>query len=176
MGLSAWLDIARTRVKNRRPIEGPIPDVLWAVISAWLDEGRARWIARFAEDEEAGTDGPETDGAAARLKAAFEANDSLFPGSTGTGPVCRQLVNKAWNRGMARLGLRGLTPHVMRHVDATLYLAKHPGDYAVVAALLCDSPRTVEKFYARGEGRAAMELFAQVLAELDPTFNLKGAA
>jgi hypothetical protein len=57
---------------------------------------------------------------------------------------------------------------MMRHVVATLHLAVHPGDYAVVAALLCDSIRTVEKFYARGEGRAAADLFIQTLAQLHP--------
>ena len=101
---------------------------------------------------------------------------TCFRRCSGDGPVSRALVNKAWNRGMARLGLTGLTPHMMRHVGATLYLARHPGDYAVVAALLADKLRTVEQFYARGEGRMAMDLFAQVLTELDPTLDLKGAA
>jgi hypothetical protein len=57
---------------------------------------------------------------------------------------------------------------MMRHVVATLHLAVHPGDYSVVAALLCDSFRTVEKFYSRGEGRAAADLFIKTLAELHP--------
>ena len=175
-GMSAWLDIDRARIKNRRPVEGPIPDPLWAVISTWLDDGRDTWITRFIEASRDICTDAEADAAGAGLTAAFEANDFLVPGRTGLGPACRQTINRAWNRGMARLGLRGLTPHLMRHVDATIYLAKHPGDYAVVAALLCDGLRTVEKFYARGEGRAAMELFAQVLAEIDPTFTLKGAA
>lgn len=175
-GTSAWLDIGRARVKNRRPIEGPIPDALWAVISTWLDEGRDTWITRFIESAQGICAGAETEAAVAGLKDVFANNDYLVPGRTGHGPACRQTVNHAWNRGMARLGLPGLTPHLMRHVDATIYLAKHPGDYAFVAALLCDSPRTVEKFYARGEGRAGMELFAQVLEELDPTLDLKGGA
>ena len=57
---------------------------------------------------------------------------------------------------------------MMRHVVATLHLAIHPGDYAVVAALLCDSIRTIEKFYARGEGRAAADLFIETLVQLHP--------
>jgi len=175
-GTSAWLDIGRARVKNRRPIEGPIPDPIWAVIATWLDEGRDKWSARFIEAARDMCAASEVEAAVAGLTAAFEANDFLVPSQTGRGPTCRQTLNRAWNRGMARLGLAGLTPHVMRHVDATIYLARHPGDYPVVAALLCDSLRTVEKFYARGEGRAAMELFAQVLEELDPTLNLRGAA
>ncbi|MDV7141756.1 hypothetical protein R3X27_03575 [Tropicimonas sp. TH_r6] len=156
--VSAWLDIGRDRVKNRRPIEGPIPDWLWNVISVWLDLGRDLWIRRFVEVEE-GKDAPET--------------PHMFPGETVNRVMSRGTYNKAWNRAMRRLGLQGLTPHMMRHVAATIYLAKHPGAYEVVAALLGDSVRTVEKFYARGEGRAAMEMFAEVLAELNPNLVLQ---
>ncbi|MGG7646391.1 tyrosine-type recombinase/integrase [Rhodovulum sp. YNF3179] len=152
----AWIDIARQNVKNRKPIEGPVPGWLWQVIASWIEHGRPKWIERHK------TTGCHDNGA-------------LFPGTRG-GSLSRAGFNKAWNRAMARLGLTGLTPHMMRHVAATLYLARHPGDYPVIAALLCDSYRTVERFYARGEGRAAAELFAQVLADLNPTLNLKGAA
>jgi integrase len=72
---------------------------------------------------------------------------------------------------MERLGIPGLQPHMMRHVAATLWLAAHPGDYATVAAFLGDSVKTVEKFYARGEGAAAARLFAEVLESLDPTLG-----
>ena len=153
---TAWIDIARQNVKNRKPIEGPVPAWLWQVIATWIAHGRPKWI-----DRHKGT--------------GCHDNGALFPGTRG-GCFSRAGFNLAWNRGVARLGLTGLTPHMMRHVAATLYLAKHPGDYPVIAALLCDSYRTVEKFYARGEGRAAAELFAQVLADLNPTLNLKGAA
>ncbi|MBP0484515.1 hypothetical protein [Sagittula salina] len=169
---SAWLDIGRNRVKNRKPLEGRIPDWLWTVISAWIDEGRPVWRDRSLPEE-----GREADtGDEAVETPRHCANDHLFPALSGAGAVSRQLINKAWNRGMARLGITGLTPHMMRHVAATLYLARNPGDYPVVAALLADSLRTVETFYARGEGRAAMDLFAQVLTEIDPTLNLKGTA
>lgn len=174
---SAWLDIARGRVKNRKPLEGKIPDWLWTVILAWIDEGRPAWRKR-GETERAGDAETRTGGETAPDSGfgSLSVNDHLFPALSGAGPISRSLVNKCWNRGMARLGLTGLTPHMLRHVAATIYLARHPGDYAVVAALLADSLRTVETFYARGEGRAAMDLFAQVLTELDPTLDLKGAA
>ena len=155
-GAQAWIEIAHTKVKNRRAIEGPVPDWLWSIIEVWLVEGRPRWIERHEET------GCADDGA-------------LLPGTRG-GYLSRATFNKCWNRGMARLGLAGLTPHMMRHVAATLYLAAHPGDYPVVAALLCDELKTVKQFYARGEGRAAAELFAQVLEDLHPTLRLRGAA
>ena len=147
-GDPAWLDLARDRVKNRRPIEGPVPESQWIHISSWLSEGRPRWV---------------------ELHGVAIESLHLFPGVDGRRAISRGTFNKVWNRGMRRLGLAGLTPHMMRHVTATLYLAKHPGDYATVAAFLGDSVRTVEQFYARGAGAQAMRMFAEVLEALDPT-------
>jgi hypothetical protein len=142
-----WLDIHRSRVKNRRPIEGEIPERQWQVIVAWLDEGLPRWCA--AKDID------------------FEANILLMPGPNGV--LSRQSFNRIWNRCVNRIGVPGLRPHMMRHVAATLWLAVNPGDYATVAAFLGDSIATVEKFYARGEGAAAAKLFAGVMEAIDPT-------
>ncbi len=149
-----WLDIARARVKNRRPLEGEIPQRQWEVISLWLDEGLPRWCAGKGID--------------------VDQNIYLVPGPKGV--LSRQSYNRVWNRCVARLGIPGLQPHMMRHVMATLWLAAHPGDYATIAAFLGDSIATVEKFYARGEGAAAAKLFAEVLEILDPTLDafLKG--
>ncbi|MGR3504416.1 MAG: hypothetical protein ACU0B7_00925 [Paracoccaceae bacterium] len=144
-----WLDIAKGRVKNRRPIEGEIPERQWQVIVHWLDEGLPRWCAMHDIDA--------------------KANLHLVPGPKGI--LSRQSFNRIWNRCVARLGVPDLKPHLMRHVAATLWLAAHPGDYATVAAFLCDSVKTVEKFYARGEGAAAARLFAEVLEALDPTLK-----
>ena len=144
-----WIDIARSRVKNRQPIEGEIPDRQWHVIKSWLDDGLPRWCALHGLD--------------------IEKNIYLVPGPNGI--LSRQSFNRIWNRCIARLGIPGLQPHMMRHVAATLWLAANPGDYATVAAFLCDKVKTVEKFYARGEGAAAAKLFAQVLESVDPTLN-----
>lgn len=73
---------------------------------------------------------------------------------------------------MELLGLTGLTPHVMRHVCATIYLAKRPGDCVTVAALLGDRLSTVEAFYVRGEGREAARPFADVIHELNPALDV----
>lgn len=142
-----WLDIHRSRVKNRRPIEGEIPERQWQVIVAWLDEGLPRWCEIKEIDA--------------------EANIFLFPGPNGV--LSRQSFNRIWNRCVNRIGVPGLRPHMMRHVAATLWLAVNPGDYATVAAFLGDSIATVEKFYARGEGAAAAKLFAGVMETIDPT-------
>ena len=128
-----WLDISRGRVKNRRPIEGEIPERQWKVIAGWLDEGLPRWCEKHDIDS--------------------DDNVLLLPGPAGV--LSRQSFNRVWNRCVARIGVSGLKPHLMRHVAATIWLAANPGDYATVAAFLCDSVKTVEKFYARGEGAAA---------------------
>ena len=98
-----------------------------------------------------------------------ETNTLLLPGPAGV--LSRQSFNRIWNRCVNRIGVPGLKPHLMRHVAATIWLAANPGDYATVAAFLCDSVSTVEKFYARGEGAAAAKLFAQALEALDPTLK-----
>lgn len=144
-----WLDISRSRVKNRRPIEGEIPERQWLVIAQWLDIGLPRWCAAHDID--------------------LETNELLLPGPAGV--LSRQSFNRVWNRCVARLGVPGLEPHLMRHVVATIWLAANPGDYATVAAFLCDKISTVEKFYARGEGAAAAALFADALEALDPTLG-----
>jgi len=144
-----WLDISRGRVKNRRPIEGEIPQRQWAVIVNWLDVGLPRWCEKHGID--------------------VENNELLLPGPAGV--LSRQSLNRVWNRSVARLGVPGLKPHMMRHVLATIWLAANPGDYATVAAFLCDKVSTVEKFYARGEGAAAAKLFADALEALDPTLG-----
>lgn len=142
-----WMDISRSRVKNRRPIEGAIPERQWKVIVAWLDEGLPKWCEKHGVDP--------------------DENLLLLPGPKGM--LSRQTYNKVWNRCVSRIGIPGLKPHLMRHVAATIWLAANPGDYATVAAFLCDKVSTVEKFYARGEGAAAAKLFAEALEALDPT-------
>ena len=150
----AWLDISRVIVKNHRNIESPLPGSIWKIVSFWIDEGRDKWLEMHA--------------------GRHSFNDThLFPGAVASEPICRQTLNRAWNKGMARLGLTGMTPHMMRHVAATVFLARHPGQYGAVADLLGDRPETVEAFYARGAGHAAAKLFAEVLEELDPTLKLR---
>ena len=150
----AWLDLHRDKVKNRRTIENQIPNSAWKVVCYWIDHGRSRWLEMHTDQGE------------------VHENIHLFPGAQWAEPACRQTLNTAWNRGVARLGLTGMTPHMMRHVTATIFLARHPGQYGTVADLLGDRPETVEAFYARGAGHAAARLFAEVLEKLDPGLKL----
>jgi hypothetical protein len=142
-----FLVISKEHVKNRRHIENRIHPAYWKIIDDWIRLGRGRYIE-------------------IHKNIGFHDSEYLFPGKNGK--LCRQTFNKIWNRAVGKLGVQGLVPHMMRHVVATLHLAVHPGDYAVVAALLCDTVRTVEKFYARGEGRAAADLFLETLMQVHP--------
>lgn len=152
----ATLDIPFWRTKNAPAIEGPIPDWAWQILDFWIREGRARWLQHYGASNE-GT---------GRYNA--KDNDFLFPAAARRGAVCRGTFNKAWNKGVQDLvGLRGLTPHVMRHAGATIYLARYQGRYGEVADLLGDGERTTRAFYARGAGREAAALFAGVLVELE---------
>lgn len=144
-----WLQFARSRIKNRRPIEGEIPERQWIVIAAWLEKGLPRWCEKHGVD--------------------IDTNEYFLPGPAGV--LSRSTYNKVWNKCVERLGVPGLQPHMMRHVTATIWLAANPGDYATVAAFLGDSASTVEKFYARGEGAAAAKLFAEAIEDIDPTLN-----
>jgi|TARA_R110002110_G_scaffold397056_1_gene612185 hypothetical protein len=154
-GTQAWLDISRATVKNSRNIESALPGSTWEVLSFWMDHGRPQWLEMHADSK--------------------ITNDIyLFPGSIEGQPISRQTLNTAWNHGVSYLGLTGMTPHMMRHVAATMFLARHPGQYGVVADLLGDRPETIEAFYARGAGHAAAQLFAEALEELDPNLKLRG--
>ncbi|WP_026759108.1 hypothetical protein [Sediminimonas qiaohouensis] len=144
-----WLEIGRHRVKNRSAIAGEIPQRQWRVIMQWLDQGLPKWCEKHGID--------------------FDENVLLLPGPKGL--LSRHTYNKVWNKCVERLGVPGLQPHLMRHVLATIWLSANPGDYATVAAFLCDKVSTVEKFYARGEGAAAAKLFAEALEALDPTLE-----
>jgi integrase len=143
-GSAAQIVIDGRRVKNGEDIEHALPRPLWRIVAFWIDELRPKLIA------------------------LHDLNDSgaLFPGQNGA--MSRQGFNAIWTRGLAQVGVKGLTPHMMRHVCATLYLAVKPGDYGVVADLLANTVAVVRKFYTRGQGRAAAELFARTIATLNP--------
>ncbi|WGT52598.1 hypothetical protein [Thioclava nitratireducens] len=151
-GSLAMIDIARTRVKNNRDIFHEVPAVQWKTLALWIEEGREKWCTRHGTDP--------------------ELNPYLFPGIKSGEAISRGTFNKFWNRGMSRIGVIGLNPHLMRHVGATLYIAQNPGAYGVVADLLGDKLDTVQAFYARGAGREASRLFAEVIQRLDPTLQL----
>jgi hypothetical protein len=70
--MPAWLDIERSRTKNRKAIEGPLPAVRWRQIAIWLDDVRA------------GADVPQSGGArAARQPGGPAGRRAPCPARTG---------------------------------------------------------------------------------------------
>lgn len=151
-GTLATIDIPREKVKNNREIVHDLPRPQWQVITLWLEKARNLWCENHGIHP--------------------DLNPYLFPGLKDSAPVSRGTLNKVWNRGMSRIGVIGLKPHMMRHVGATLFIAQNPGQHGVVADLLCDRIQTAEAFYSRGPGKEAAQLFAEVISRLDPTLNL----
>jgi integrase len=103
----------------------------------------------------------EPPGALAALKAAIGRRTSGPAFLTGAGRrVVYPLVNRAWKRLLARLGLRHRALHALRHAVASHLLAA-TGDVAEVAAFLGDSPQMVLATYAhatkRSDPAAALE-------------------
>nr|WP_111298255.1 hypothetical protein [Paracoccus saliphilus] len=76
-----------------------------------------------------------------------------------------------WRDASAVLGVHE-TPHRMRHVVALLILALHPGDYALVSAVLGNEEATARAHYGRDDGQAAArESRAALLAEHPDLFT-----
>lgn len=89
----------------------------------------------------------------------------LFPGKAqpprGKAKVvppagCMSASSRAalWKLGDQYLGL-GLTPHQCRHAVATLTLAIHPGNFALVASILGNTEDVARQHYGRDSGEAA---------------------
>ena len=73
--------------------------------------------------------------------------------------------------GTAVVGL-DLNPHQARHAVATLVLAIHPGNFALVAAILGDTEETVRRHYGRDSGeRAAIQMREVLLAKHPAIFR-----
>ena len=146
-GERPWISIRRHHTKNGKALDYPVPDWTWPVVEHWIDGVRPVYAELTAR--------------AADASAPF-----LFPGAAG--PISVQTLARVWATGMEIIGVPDLTPHMMRHVAATIYLALHPGGYDVVAALLRDDPETVRRFYTRDDGAAAVEAFARALEAAYP--------
>lgn len=81
-----WIDTSRTKIKNRRPVEGEIPERQWPIIMSRLDEGLPRWCEMHGTKP--------------------EANTHLTPGAKGL--RSRQGFNWVWNRSVRWLVVPGL--------------------------------------------------------------------
>ena len=95
----------------------------------------------------------------------------LFPSrrSGGVYPKLGRHVHKLTKRLIP--GCPGAGPHAFRHLVATVWLTKNPGDYLTVAELLNDRLATVMKHYAHLNKDNSLSRYA---AQLEGLFRSKG--
>lgn len=95
----------------------------------------------------------------------------LFPSrrSGGVYPKLGRHIHKLTKRLIP--GFPGAGPHAFRHLVATVWLTKNPGDYLTVAELLNDKLTTVMKHYAHLNKDNSLSRYA---AQLEGLFRSKG--
>jgi integrase len=155
-GQHAELTFARGEVKNDREvvvsIAGDDARILWR----WHRELRPRYLA---------------------LRGIAH-SDYLIPGAAKprllkdgvdlpAGTVSPSTLDEIWDAGAEIIGV-AMTPHMARHAVATLILARRPGDYAFVAAVLADTEDTVRRHYGHEEGKHAAAAARKALLKAHP--------
>jgi integrase len=132
--------VAAEEVKNREPLEYPLPPESVALIERYIREFRPRLAS------------PE--------------NKALFPGVDG-GPKNQAFFGTQISRTIrAHTGLR-VHPHLFRHVAAKLFLDANPGSYEVVRRVLGHrSIDTTVGFYTGLETPAAVRHFDRTILNL----------
>ena len=133
------ITIPANEVKNSQALDFNLPQQTSERIARYIEEWRSIYLPK--------------------------ANPYLFPGRNmqpkDMTAVRRQIEKALWDHA----GLR-LTPHQFRHVAAKVLLDNRPGHYEVVRKLLGHkSMHTTYAHYAGGETQAAVELYADVVAD-----------
>lgn len=127
-------------VKNREPIEHPLPAMSVKLITRYLQDFRPC--------------------------LATKGNTALFPGKFGAAKrqhVLRAQISRAV---YAHTGLK-INPHLFRHIAAKLYLDRNPGGYEVVRRVLGHrNMSTTIRFYAGTETAAAARHFDETILSI----------
>jgi integrase len=139
-GRALHIVIEPEEVKNREPLEHPLPPEGIDVVERYIREFRPR--------------------------LASAGNTALFPG-IGAGPKNQDFFGTQISRTIrAHTGLR-VNPHLFRHVTAKLYLDQNPGSYEVVRRVLGHrSIDTTTAFYTGLETAAAVRHFDETILHL----------
>src|SRR5712671_4513291 len=139
-GRALHIVISAEEVKNREPLEYPLP--------AESIELLERYIREF------------------RPHLASQGNTALFPG-IGGGPKNQAFFGTQISRTIrAHTGLR-IHPHLFRHITAKLFLDANPGSYEVVRRVLGHrSIETTTGFYTGLETPAAVKHFDKTILHL----------
>jgi integrase len=139
-GRALHIVIGAEEVKNREPIEHPLPSDSIDLVE--------RYIREF------------------RPHLASAGNTALFPG-IGAGPKNQDFFGTQVSRTIrAHTGLR-IHPHLFRHITAKLFLDANPGNYEVVRRTLGHrSIDTTNAFYTGLETAAAVRHFDETILRL----------
>jgi integrase len=132
--------IAAEEVKNREPLEYPLPPESVELLERYIGEFRPNLTSRE--------------------------NSALFPGVAG-GPKNQAFFGEQISRTVrAHTGLR-VHPHLFRHIAAKLFLDANPGAYEVVRRVLAHrSIDTTTGFYTGLETPAAVRHFDKTILDL----------
>lgn len=134
------LVVAAEQVKNREPLEFPLPPPTVALLE--------RYRAEF------------------RPLLAPPGSTALFPGRGGAPKTRHGLGLRISRTVFAHTGLR-VHPHLFRHIAAKLFLDAHPGAYEVVRRVLGHrSLETTTGFYTGLETAAAVRHFDETILRL----------
>jgi integrase len=139
-GKALHIVISGEEVKNREPLEYPLPPESVDLLE--------RYIREF------------------RPHLAPQGNTALFPGTAGDSKNQAFFGDQISRTIRAHTGLH-VHPHLFRHISAKLYLDANPGAYEVVRRVLAHrSIDTTTGFYTGLETPAAVRHFDKTILEL----------
>jgi integrase len=136
-GNTIHISVPAEEVKNREPIEHPLPEV------------SAKLILRYIRDY--------------RRQLTTKDNTALFPGKGGAAKRTHVLAKQICRTIHAHTGLT-MNVHLFRHLDGKLYLDQNPGGYEVLRQVLGHrSITTTARFYTGWEKAAAARHFDKTI-------------
>jgi integrase len=139
-GRALHIVIAAEEVKNREPLEYPLPPESVALVECYIREFRPHLTSTR--------------------------NTALFPGIAGGSKNQAFFGDQISRTVRAQTGLR-VHPNLFRHISAKLYLDAEPGAYEVVRRVLAHrSIDTTTAFYTGLETSAAVRHFDRTILDL----------
>jgi integrase len=139
-GNAVHIVVEAENVKNREPLEYPLPAQSVRLLQTYIDDFRPSLVPA--------------------------SSSALFPGRIG-GPRNPQSFGQQLSKAIRdHTGLR-INPHLFRHIAAKLFLDQNPGAYEVMRRVLAQrSISTTTSFYTGAETAAAVRHFDETILKL----------
>lgn len=145
-------------VKNSRWVNVDVTGHDATLLHEWLENWRPRLID---------LQGLEKDNVYLFPGSAMPDRDESDPAPLPRGCLAPSVFLGWWRDASAVLGIHE-TPHRMRHVVALLILAAHPGNYALVSAVLGNDEATARTYYGRDDGQSAARKACEAMLAAHP--------